>query len=1038
MGINIAQINAGRSIMTMYELKRLMDTDQVQILHIQEPYVGKDISWSDCQIFHGAMGAPLTEGQADQTIWTLTVVRNPGHGAVLNMHLSDRYCTVLDITPRDGGPELVVVNSYFKYSERIEPHIERLERILDYYRGKYIVISADLNAKSPLWYSSVEDERGRKVEDLIITRDLQICNQKSKLSTYENTRGHATNIDITMTTPSRSIHVAGWYIDPRSFLTDHRLVAFSIEYTSVGDAPPGEVLDDEMPKINMRLIDWRHFDACLKVDLGAAVNFDEKSLDEKIDVLTGILQRAERESAPAYRAARVTPRWWNKELDDLRKEKMRRERILQKARKKYGGEHEAVLGPQREYSRSRTRYINSIRHHKKRAWLECVRISSEEDPWGAAYKILMGRLKKSTQMVALKSEGGLITRPADIAEKMMDGLLPDDTADETEDLKLVREQSSRPVEDWDNPIVQMKELKLAVSRQKNGRAPGADGVRTEIVKRAFSRVGPALLCVVREVFSSGTFPKAWKHGILKIFLKSSDKPPDEIKSYRPITLLPVMGKITERIIAERLKSWLEESNYHSAGQHGFLEGRSTVTAMTRLKEIVKQSESRYVLGVFLDISGAFDNAWWPKIVESLRTYGCPGGLLQLLKSYLSERTVSFSWNGARAQKELTKGCPQGSILGPLLWNVMFETLLKADIGEQNELIAYADDLLIVVQGRSRVDLEVRTQGALNKVVAWSSLAKLTFSQSKSQLLLLKGTLNRSRRPKIIMNNTRLRYAESVKYLGIYVDEGLKFDTHVRTTVAKVKKTFGSLLALSRVSGGYSCGSLRGVYMGMIVPLILYGCEIWGAYALGRKTLTRALLGAQRQVLLRVCKAYRTVSAVACSVIAGVIPIDLMIRERVDIADDIYRGQRREVSKVARRTETLAIWQARWEGESRGRETFSYFPAVAERFKRIFEWNHYATQCFSGHGNFKKKLNEFNLVESPWCDECGPDVEDTAWHTLAECQAFEQERQEISSILIGDERVDRLALVAEQNIKKFVRTAHKVLKAKESRGRDQGG
>lgn len=95
-----------------------------------------------------------------------------------------------------------------------------------------------------------------------------------------------------------------------------------------------------------------------------------------------------------------------KEIEQARKTKIMWEHNLQKARRKYGEEHEAVLGIRGEYSRSRTRYVNTMRCHKKKAWLDCVQISSEENPWGAVYKILMGKLKRSTQKVALRTDGG--------------------------------------------------------------------------------------------------------------------------------------------------------------------------------------------------------------------------------------------------------------------------------------------------------------------------------------------------------------------------------------------------------------------------------------------------------------------------------------------------------------------------------------------------------------------------------------------------------------------------------------------------------
>lgn len=1028
MGLKLGQINVGRSMNAMVEIRRYLDSHTTQIICIQEPYVQPSTSWPGCRLFYGA--------GPDENIWSLTVVRDPTLSVVLNGELSTKYCTVLEVVSFESGIEFVIVNSYFRYNQNIEPHLDKLDSILNFYKDKYVVIAADVNARSFMWHNTLDNDRGQKLETFMLIKDITLHNVESEITTFENARGQKSNIDVTMSA-GRQMEVFDWTISRQSFLSDHRLITFSIESLVQRRSSPGGTSGHDLrPKINLRNIDWRVFDATLNVDLGMSENFDERSLDGKVEELTRILQRAEHDSAPLYKSNRITPRWWSRELDELRQEKTQKERKLQKARKKYGPEHEFTLGLRLEFSRSRTKYVNALRYHKKRSWLELVKTSSDEDPWGIVYKILMGKMKKSTQMVSLKLDNRVVTHPTEIARLMMDGLLPDDTADNSEDLVRTREQSETPILEWENEIVSMEELANAVKKQKSGKAPGLDGVRAEVIKRALCRVGPPLLSIVREVFSTAEFPKSWKQGSLKVFLKSTDKPIDNIKSYRPITLLPVMGKIVERIIAERLKDWLARSNYLGECQHGFVSGRSTTTAMLTLKEEVAESRFRYVLGVFLDISGAFDNAWWPMIIQSLKINECPAGLLKLLKSYLTDRSVEFQWNGARVTKGLTKGCPQGSILGPLLWNVMFETLLKMYFGNYAKVIAYADDVVLLIHGMSRVELEISAQYAVNVACGWSSISKLTFSQLKTQLLLLKGSLHKYRRPRIYMNGVRLKFEDNVRYLGVKIEEGMCFDTHIRETLAKAKKVTMSLMTLSRTSGGYGCDSLRSVYKGMTVPLLTYGCELWGAAAVRKKALIKVLLRAQRQILLRVIKAYRTVSAEACTVIAGVVPLDLVIREKCDISTDVWNGMDRTESKRIRRQETLAIWQARWSDATKGRETYQYFPSITDRLKLKTEWDHYTTQCLSGHGNFRQKLNYFKLKDSPWCEECGPEVEDTAWHTLAVCQTYDEARRDITSILTGDELADKLFLVSKENVKTFISTARKVLKIKESRGRDQ--
>ena len=123
-----------------------------------------------------------------------------------------------------------------------------------------------------------------------------------------------------------------------------------------------------------------------------------------------------------------------------------------------------------------------------------------------------------------------------------------------------------------------------------------------------------------------------------------------------MTLLPVLGKIAERIIAERLSTFLESLNFYGESQFGFRMGKSTTGAILSVQRLVNASVHRYVLGIFLDISGAFDNAWCPFLLDQLQRINCPGYVLKLIESYLSEREVIFEFEGARHSKTLSKGC----------------------------------------------------------------------------------------------------------------------------------------------------------------------------------------------------------------------------------------------------------------------------------------------------------------------------------------------------------------------------------------------
>lgn len=184
----------------------------------------------------------------------------------------------------------------------------------------------------------------------------------------------------------------------------------------------------------------------------------------------------------------------------------------------------------------------------------------------------------------------------------------------------------------------------------------------------------------------------------------------------------MMGKITESLIADRLTKWLKTTNYVSVRQHGFFAGCSNVG----LGKLCEQVGASVCLLPFL---WHFRRVWQCKVSatnpESQESC-CPNGLLRLMIKYLTDRKVTLKWEGAYVEKFHTKGYSQGSILGPLLWNVMFETLLRTDLWHGNRIIAYADDPVVLIQGGSRVELENNTDMVIQRISRWSSQSKMTF------------------------------------------------------------------------------------------------------------------------------------------------------------------------------------------------------------------------------------------------------------------------------------------------------------------------
>lgn len=190
--------------------------------------------------------------------------------------------------------------------------------------------------------------------------------------------------------------------------------------------------------------------------------FEDEDLDSQVQIMTTeLLSKAELEAVPVSRTNRVSLCWWSKQLDHLRAVKVQSKRQWWKARSKYGPTHEICNQARSAFIMDRTKYINSTRHHKKKSWLDCIRISSEEDPWGVTYKILATKLRMCTQMVALNIGGRMVTDPTEIAREMMYGLLPDDDVpSEHGVLTEIRRQAESEITTWEvSKITLEQELK---------------------------------------------------------------------------------------------------------------------------------------------------------------------------------------------------------------------------------------------------------------------------------------------------------------------------------------------------------------------------------------------------------------------------------------------------------------------------------------------------------------------------------------------------------------------------------------------------
>lgn len=467
-----------------------------------------------------------------------------------------------------------------------------------------------------------------------------------------------------------------------------------------------------------------------------------------------------------------------------------------------------------------------------------------------------------------------------------------------------------------------------------------------------------------------------------IIPKGKDKDPLNPKSYRP-----VLGKVFEDVIC----SIMEEQIGHklSKCQHGFRPLKSTATAIKDMVDWTSTSQEKHVLGSFLDISGAFDNVRWPQLKTDMKSLGCSAGLINLTLSYLNNRTASYSIGSYKHTIKLTRGCPQGSKFGPRLWNITMNPLLETMKLNNTKIIAYADDIALLVTADTRQSLVRVTEAALSKISEWDECRNLQFSREKCLMVTLKGGLVPGFTASF--SGGRIHSVASAKYLGLQLGSDLSFDEHSFNIINKSTCMFARLKGVRRAKWGVSSALALLIYKAVYLPRILYGAEFWYPRIKKKSMLKKKMCSAQRQVLLAITGAYRTTSTPALQVLAGVPPLDIEIKRHINIKNRMDRD-------IANRT-CEADWQKEWDSTTKGRWTYRFFRNVGTRAMQPVPFGHYIAQLVTGHGDFNAKLHGFTLTTSPAC-KCGDGYE-TAEHVLWKCPLTNQERRILKRKLIAE-------------------------------------
>ena len=284
-----------------------------------------------------------------------------------------------------------------------------------------------------------------------------------------------------------------------------------------------------------------------------------------------------------------------------------------------------------------------------------------------------------------------------------------------------------------------------------------------MLKRCSSSIYGPLQLIFKEALSTGLFPSSWKKGNIIPIHKKGDK--QILKNYLPVLLLPICGKIFERLIFNELFNFLLENNLISPNQSGFKPGDSCINQLLSITHEIYNSfdEGLEVRSVFLDISKAFDKVWHKGLLFKLSQNGISGNLLDLLSSFLSDRKQRVLLNGQTSEwRNVTAGVPQGSILGPLLFLIYINDL-SGDLSSKAKL--FADDTSLFSVTHEITTSANKLNNDLKKISDWAFQGKISFNadpRKQAQEAIFSRKLKNVSHPPLTFNNANVSSCKSQK------------------------------------------------------------------------------------------------------------------------------------------------------------------------------------------------------------------------------------------------------------------------------------
>ena len=343
--------------------------------------------------------------------------------------------------------------------------------------------------------------------------------------------------------------------------------------------------------------------------------------------------------------------------------------------------------------------------------------------------------------------------------------------------------------------------KIVTSLKSNSK--GSDGISAKQLKLVLQFALPALTHIINFSLTTGIFPEAWKLAYVRPLPKSAQCV--TTCDYRPISILPTLSKVLEKVVRKQFVNHLTVSNLFNNLQSGFREGRSTQTALLKVTEDIRKALDEGYVSVLtlLDFSKAFDSVDYDILIARCKNLNFSDCTISWITSYLRNRKQAVVVDNVfSSAKSLERGVPQGSVLGPLFFLIYVNDL--SDVLKECSHHMYADDLQIYISGKpSEIALLInKINNDLESLLEWSVKNGLILNPSKSHTIIIGSPQTHKKLegfgiPDVILDSKIVPRCSHVNNLGLIIDDHLSWEPHVRNVCRKVYGTLHSLRCVDK-------------------------------------------------------------------------------------------------------------------------------------------------------------------------------------------------------------------------------------------------